>query len=138
MKLKPKELCPLHRRRDCCGREELPQHKPRYQSVNGVKRIPDEYNVRGYREIRTPGEMNRLTMRKMREQNNICGLCGGEFTDVREVVPDHKECRGSGGGKRDDHPDNIHAAHKLCNQEKGSMSMDQWRAYRKSKGLPCL
>ena len=42
------------------------------------------------------------------------------FMDVRDVVPDHREPRGMGASWRDDHPDNIQAAHRRCNQEKGS------------------
>ena len=141
MKLKRREYCPIHRAFNCCGRGESPsrtvEQKPKYGFVGGVKRIPDEFHIRGYREVRTPAEMRKLTARKIREQNRMCGLCGLEFTDMREVVPDHIIPRGMNGGRRDDHAENIQASHSLCNSEKGSMSMDQWRAYRKEKGLPC-
>jgi hypothetical protein len=37
-----------------------------------------------------------------------------------DIVPDHIEPKGMGAAWRDDHPDNIQAAHPLCNLLKGS------------------
>jgi hypothetical protein len=34
-------------------------------------------------------------------------------------VPDHRHPKGMGGSRRDDHPENIQAAHWWCNSEKG-------------------
>lgn len=85
-----------------------------------VRRIDDPHHPRGYREIRSPAEMKRLLRQKIKEQDSKCGICGELFTDVRDIVPDHKEPKGMGGAWRDDHPDNIQAAHRLCNGEKGS------------------
>jgi hypothetical protein len=48
-------------------------------------------------------------------------ICHEEFTDYSDVVPDHEDPKGMGGAWRDDHPDNIRAAHWWCNSEKGSM-----------------
>ena len=45
------------------------------------------------------------------------------FTDYNDVVPDHRDPKGMGGAWRDDHPDNIQAAHWWCNSEKGSTRM---------------
>lgn len=64
--------------------------------------------------------MNRLLIKKVAEQHGICALCEKEFTDMDEVGPDHREPRGMGAGKRDDHPSNIQATHNLCNVLKGS------------------
>lgn len=64
--------------------------------------------------------MRKLLNRKIGEQNKMCAICGEEFTDYSEIVPDHREPKGMGGARRDDHPDNIAAAHRLCNLEKGS------------------
>lgn len=64
--------------------------------------------------------MRRLLNRKINEQKGICAICGRPFTDYGDVVPDHKGPKGMGGARRDDHPDNIQAAHRLCNSEKGS------------------
>lgn len=128
MKLAANELCWIHRRRDCCGRKErkslvaVPTGGRRvYSSFEpGVTRIPDEHHPRGYRERRSRSAMRRLLKRKVEEQENICGICDKPFMDARDIVPDHKEPKSFGGARRDDHPDNIQAAHSDCNLEKGS------------------
>jgi len=68
--------------------------------------------------------MRKLLNRKIVEQKGICPICGEEFTDYTDVAADHKEPKGMGGAWRDDHPDNIRAAHWWCNDEKGSIRMD--------------
>ena len=143
MNLKPKELCPLHRRRDCCGRSEVhgyvrKSHSKWEQLRTGWRRIPDAENPRGFRYKLSPAAMKQVLAQKVREQNGRCALGGEEFTDYSQVAPDHISPKGNGGFKADDHPDNIQAACWGHNGEKGSMSMDQWRAYRKEKGLPYL
>jgi 5-methylcytosine-specific restriction endonuclease McrA len=70
--------------------------------------------------LRSNGEMRKLLNRKIVSQNRKCALCGAEFTDYSDVVPDHINPRGMGGAWRDDHPDNIQAVHWWCNGEKGS------------------
>lgn len=121
MKLKRNQMCPLHRSLMCCGRSELVRKaKPKYESRNGVTRIPDTSHPRGYLERRSPAEMRRLLNRKVEAQGKACGICGKEFEDMREIVPDHIEPRGMGGARRDDHESNIQAAHRACNLEKGS------------------
>ena len=114
MKLRRREFCPIHKSLFCCGRAKNPS------SMMAVRRIEDPHHPRGYREIRSPAAMRQLLKRKIAEQNNRCGICGELFTDVRDIVPDHREPRGMGAAWRDDHPDNIQAAHRRCNQEKGS------------------
>jgi 5-methylcytosine-specific restriction endonuclease McrA len=64
--------------------------------------------------------MKRLLARKVVEQEMKCGICGELFTDYREIVPDHIVPKGMGSASRDDHPDNIQAAHRRCNLKKGS------------------
>ena len=117
MKLRPTQLCPIHRSRFCCGRETV--QKERRVSL-GVQRIEDPHHPRGYRELRSPAEMRKLLDRKIIEQNGKCAICHEEFTDYNDVVPEHIEPKGMGGARRDDHPDNIQAAHCWCNSEKGS------------------
>ena len=104
MKLRCKELCPIHRSISCCGRDVVA--KPKLIRF-GVQRIEDPHHPRGYRELRSPAEMRKLLKRKIVEQNGICALCHEEFTDYNDVVPDHKSPKGMGGAFRDDHPDNI-------------------------------
>ena len=117
MKLRRREFCPIHKSLFCCGRV---QNTLKRQPFVAVQRIEDPHHPRGYRELRSPAEMRRLLKRKIIEQDNKCGICGEPFTDMRDIVPDHKDPRGMGGAWRDDHPDNIQAAHRICNQEKGS------------------
>lgn len=117
MKLDKSQYCPIHRSRVCCGRA-VPKQIRRFRSA--VRRIDDSSHPRGYRELRSPAEMRRLLARKIVEQNQRCGICGRPFTDCREIVPDHIRPKGMGGGQRDDHPDNIQAAHRACNLKKGS------------------
>lgn len=125
MKLKVHERCPVHGRFNCCGRKErlltIERAPQKFQSFEpGVHRIPDEHHPRGYREIRSKSAMRRLLNRKIVEQHKICALCDQEFTSYEDIVPDHREPRGMGAARRDDHPDNIQAAHNLCNIKKAS------------------
>jgi 5-methylcytosine-specific restriction endonuclease McrA len=116
MKLSKKERCPIHKSLFCCGRE----HRKRPRHFAGVQRIEDPHHPRGYREIRSSAEMKKLLARKVVEQVMKCGICGQPFTDCSDIVPDHIRSKGMGSSRRDDHPDNIQAAHRRCNLEKGS------------------
>jgi len=64
--------------------------------------------------------MKKLLTRKIAEQDMKCGICGEPFTDCSEIVPDHIRSKGMGSSRRDDHQDNIQAAHRRCNLGKGS------------------
>jgi hypothetical protein len=118
MRLCRNQVCPIHRSRFCCGREVVPKLKPVRQL--GVRRIDDPLHPRGYRELRSSGEMRKLLDRKIVSQVGKCGICGAAFTDYSDIVPDHISPRGMGGAWRDDHPENIQAVHWWCNGEKGS------------------
>jgi len=118
MKLRRNEYCPVHKSRFCCGRENV--RKETRQIRMGVRRIDDPHHPRGYRELRSAAEMRKLMNRKIVEQDRKCGICHIEFTDYYDVVPDHIDSKGMGGAWRDDHPDNIQAAHWWCNLERGS------------------
>jgi hypothetical protein len=118
MKLRRNEFCPIHRSLSCCGRE--PVQKTRRVKQFGVQRIDDPNHPRGYRELRSNREMRRLMNRKITEQRGKCGICEEAFTNYSDIVPDHIHPKGMGGAWRDDHPDNIQAAHWWCNGEKGS------------------
>ena len=122
MKLRRNQYCPVHNSRSCCGRKLL-LGKPKLVRL-GVQRIEDEHHPRGYRELRSAGEMRKLLDRKIVEQNRMCAICHIEFTDYTDIVPDHKNPKGMGGAWRDDHPDNIQATHWWCNKEKGSTRMN--------------
>jgi hypothetical protein len=118
MKLRRKEFCPIHRSLYCCGREPI-QKGSRVRRL-GVQRIEDPHHPRGYREHRSKAEMRKLLNRKIVEQNRQCAICQVAFTNYSDIVPDHIDPRGMGGSRRDDHPDNVQAAHFWCNGEKGS------------------
>ena len=122
MKLRRNEFCPIHRSLSCCGREQA--HRERRLRL-GVQRIEDPHHPRGYRELRSPAEMRKLLNRKIAEQGGKCALCHDEFTEYSDIVPDHKHPKGMGGAWRDDHPENIQAAHWWCNGAKGSTRMDE-------------
>lgn len=118
MQIRKNQLCPIHRSLFCCGREQIP--KERRQRQMGVRRVEDLHHPRGYRELRSNGEMRKLLDQKIVAQKGICALCKETFTEYSDIVPDHIHPKGIGGAWRDDHPDNIQAVHFWCNGEKGS------------------
>jgi len=118
MRLRRNQICPIHRSFSCCGRDVAPKMKAARQF--GVRRIEDPLHPRGYRELRSNGEMRKLLDRKIVSQRGKCGICDAAFTDYSDIVPDHISPRGMGGAWRDDHPENIQAVHWWCNGEKGS------------------
>jgi hypothetical protein len=127
MKLKNKQLCPIHRRRDCCGRSEAVRFSQKkhskWETVRpGVRRIRDEHSRHpdGYRYRLSKSEMEKVVLKNISLQHGLCSICDQPLTDMNDVVPDHKEPRGMGGSWRDDRAENIGAAHSLCNQRKGS------------------
>lgn len=65
--------------------------------------------------------MRKLLNRKIVEQDLKCAICHHEFDEYSDVVPDHRQPKGMGGARRDDHPDNIQAVHWWCNSDKGSI-----------------
>lgn len=125
--LKANALCPIHRRRDCCGRSEVHRYirkaHTKWETVRtGVRRIKDEHadHSDGFRYKLSPAEMRKVIDQKIREQWALCSICDQPLTDYNDVVPDHKKPKGLGGARRDDRAENIGAAHSNCNIEKGS------------------
>jgi len=47
--------------------------------------------------------MQKLLNQKIAEQGCRWAICHQSFSNISEVVPDHKNPKGLGGGKRDDH-----------------------------------
>jgi len=133
-KLRRGEFCRIHSSYFCCGREAPSRRSSRIASRRqkapnskwtfvgrGIWRIPDLHHFRGYRERRNDAAMHELVKQKISEQHNCCAICHEEFTDSSQIVGEHKEPKGMGGARRDDHPDNIQAAHSYpCNIQKGS------------------
>jgi hypothetical protein len=85
VRLRRKQLCPIHRSLFCCGRGAIPKERRQHQM--GVRRIDDPQHPRGYRELRSSGEMRKLLDRKIVAQNGICGICKEKLTDYSDVVP---------------------------------------------------
>lgn len=124
MKLKPNQICPLHRRKDCCGREARTRIRSigKWEQVRlGVRRIWDEL-LGKFRWKLSPAERRKVVERKLRENGGICGICALPIVDCRDVVPDHIEPKGMGGARADDgeNGSNLQPAHSRCNLEKGS------------------
>ena len=95
MRLRRSQLCPIHRSLTCCGREVIKREERQRQL--GVRRIDDSQHPRGYRELRSNGEMRKLLDRKIVAQNGKCSICEEKFTDYSDIVPDHISPRGMGG-----------------------------------------
>lgn len=123
--LRPKELCPLHRRRDCCGRAEFARYmqvkKPRHgiwvPVRSGLWRAADG------REKRSPRELRRLKDDYLRK-GIPCAACGQGFSDYRDAELAHRHGKGSGGAFRDDSPKNTTLLHAAANRAQGSMALD--------------
>ena len=79
MRLRRNQVCPIHRSFSCCGREVV--QKTRSARQLGVRRIEDPSHPRGYRELRSNGEMRKLVNGKIVSQNGKCGICSAEFTN---------------------------------------------------------
>lgn len=123
MRLGRRDRCPLHHRFDCCGRaakKKSPIKSTWVKIGPGTFKIDDPHHPRGYRVRRSKSAMKKLVIEKVGEQENLCCDCGKPFTDMAEVTPEHLTPRGIGAAWRDDHEDNIGAAHSWCNVEKGS------------------
>lgn len=127
MKLKIDQICPLHRRRDCCGRETTPyvtyKNNSKWERVRmGWRRIRDEHadHPDGYRYRLSKSEMDKVLLQKVKEQNGLCSIGGEPLLDMNDVTPDHILPRGMNGARRDDRPSNIGAACSFHNGEKGS------------------
>lgn len=53
----------------------------------------------------------------------ICYLCGKTIKRQNEVSQDHLICKSAGGKTI---ADNLCIAHKVCNNKRGSMTVQQW------------
>lgn len=123
-RLRRNQMCPLHRSFFCCGRNTPFTRKnaaPKLRhSTPDSTIIEDRFHPRGYREKCSPRELTRRKMRLMLSGVKLCFYCQQEFTDFREVELAHKEPKGMGGARHDDHMENLTLAHHACNHENGS------------------
>lgn len=139
MKLKAKERCPLHGRRDCCGRSEFHRYaQPKHASEKTwVKITPGIYRSADGRERCSTSVLKRRKDRMLRE-NPVCGACGEGFKDYYDAELAHRESKGIGGSRRDDSPKNIYLMHTRGNRAQGSRDLDEYLADCKLRGVsPC-
>lgn len=119
-KLRQAEFCPLHRSFRCTCRQSADQPKPRRANfVHGVKRIEDHHHPRGYREVINAQE-KRKRKHELLAESQTCFYCSKPFEDYRDIELCHKEPKGSGGARHDDHRSNLCLGHSWCNSENGS------------------
>lgn len=127
-RLRTAQLCPIHSRRDCCGRENLPPKPKKYETDNrGVRKFPDG------RERCSPSELRRRKETLLRK-DPVCAACGRNFDDYRDVELAHKVSKGQGGGKHDDSWENLCLMHSIENREQGSMSLEEYLILKKLQG----
>lgn len=124
--LKPKELCPIHRRRDCCGRSEVHRYreskKPNYKLVAPGVRVYDD----GHTE-RSPAALKLLKDRMLME-GHTCEACDDVFSDYADVELAHRKSKGINGWKRDDSVNNLCLLHVGANRACGSMDLETYLA----------
>jgi hypothetical protein len=136
--LRAKELCPIHRRRDCCGRSEFtryakPKHELKFKIVRpGVKRYPDG------REVCSLAEKRRIKNTLLRE-HPFCAVCDQRFDDYADVELGHKESKGAGGFRADDRKSNLCLLHYVANRDMGSRNLDEYMndIQKAGKKFPC-
>jgi hypothetical protein len=121
-RLRPKELCPLHKSYFCCGRESRKKAMKAISQRGPVRRIEDPTHPRGFREICTPAELRRRKHRLMATGELTCVHCQGDLRQCEydEIHLCHREPKGQNGARHDDHISNLSLGHSACNFKNGS------------------
>ena len=57
------------------------------------------------------------------KQYPICYLCGQPIKKQNEVSQDHLICKSAGGITS---PENLSVAHKICNNKRGCLTVQEW------------
>lgn len=134
-KLRPGEICPLHRSKRCVchGTEEIRKVKSRGYEIrnDGTRVFPDG------REWCTPAVLKK---RKdfLIKQDPTCKFCGETFNEYDQIELCHKRSKKIGGSAHDDRWENIFLGHKSANRNQGSMPLEVYLESCKSKGIhPC-
>lgn len=128
VKLRPNQMCPIHRRFDCCGRDadnappwRKKRPSSRYKERPGVRVVEDQFHPRGFRLILSPAELRKHKHKLLADPvNHFCCYCKKSLTDFREIELCHIESKGMGSARRDDHPGNLTLGHTVCNRVNGS------------------
>src|ERR1039458_7320919 len=95
MKLKPNQRCPIHGRRDCCGREGVPERapakRPLYRTIGvGIHLYPDGHVERSKGAL--VAHKNYLL-----RTGHTCAACGQPFDDYCDAELSHRVSKGMGG-----------------------------------------
>ncbi len=127
--LRPKELCPLHRRRDCCGRAEVHRYAQVKKQRHGIW-VPVRsglWRAADGREKASPRELRRRKDKMLRD-GVPCAACGEIFLDYRDAELAHREGKGMGSGSRNDALSNLILLHARANADQGSMDLETYLA----------
>lgn len=125
-RLRATQICPVHGKTTCCGREDFKPKPKKYETdCRGVRKLPDG------RERCSPAIL-RQRKDTLLKRGDHCAACDQPFDDYREVELAHKVSKGLGGGRRDDSWSNLCLMHKSANREQGSLSLEDYLA----KGIP--
>lgn len=126
MKLAAKALCPIHRRRDCCGRSEF----VRYAQVKKITHGIWENIGHGRARARDGSGRERLSKAAIKRRKDfllrcgtLCAACGKKFDDYREVELAHIHGKGLGGAFRDDGDRNTTLMCAKANRIQGGMDL---------------
>lgn len=139
MKLKAKERCPIHGRRDCCGRSEFNRYAQPMHAAQGIWQPTGARGVSRSADGREKCTKAILRRRKdsMLRRGEPCHACGEKFTDYSDVELSHLESKGIGGGRHNDAQVNLVLLHTVTNREQGSLSWDQYVISLDGKPFPC-
>lgn len=97
---------------------------------------PDRIHVREQRrQARNQGFTitEDLKRRLLREQANVCALCGMAIASISKCDVDHLVPLARGGTN---HESNLVAAHRQCNKEKAAKTLAEYRQWRQLNRLP--
>ncbi len=119
-RLRQNERCPIHRSFTCCGRKASTKDLSKLAATRfPVTRVEDEHHPRGYREICNAQELRRRK-HELLSQGQTCMYCSEPWGEYNDVVLAHREPKGMGGARHDDHRSNLGLAHSRCNLQNGS------------------
>lgn len=126
MKLTAKALCPIHRRRDCCGRSEVHRYSQAKKTTHGIWEDIGHGRSRARdgsgREKFSPAAKRRRK-EKLLKLKTPCAACGVQFDDYREVELAHIHGKGLGGAFRDDGDRNTTLMCAKANRIQGGMDL---------------
>jgi 5-methylcytosine-specific restriction endonuclease McrA len=127
VKLRLQEVCPLHLRRDCCGRARMIRRPPRARKGIWVEVRYGLWRAADGREKCSPAEL-RWRKNQLIRTSPFCAACGEKFIDYGEIELAHRLSKGIGGGRHNDAMPNLALMHRDENREQGSRSLDAYLA----------